>query len=197
MNGGSGRDVPGDWSATLEWLVGRLAPELPTLGFLEVRYRVKSWRQLDRCLEDGGAALEAAVAAGARECAVLGFSMGGAVAIGIAAHPAVSTVIGLAPWIPDRLDVSTLDGKRIAVVHGSLDAWLPGVPGVSPRQTLHGLWRIRERGVDASHTLISGAVHGVAVRAPWGGLLPLPRARHWTRLVAEELRRFASDPSPS
>jgi dienelactone hydrolase len=193
VNGGSSREVPGDWSATLEWLVGRLAPQFPELAFLRVRYRIKSWRRLDLCLEDGAAAVDLAVDAGARECALLGFSMGGAVAIGIAAHPAVSTVIGLAPWIPDRLDVSTLDGKRVAVVHGRLDAWLPGIPGVSPRHTLRGLRRIRERGVDASHTLISGAVHGVAVYGPWGGLVPLPRARHWARLVGEELGRFTQD----
>jgi hypothetical protein len=112
------------------------------------------------------------------------------VAIASAAHPAVSTVIGLAPWIPDRLDVAPLDGKRLTVIHGALDGWLPGVPGVNPRHTLRGLGRIRARGVDATHTLISGAVHGVAVRAPWGQLLPLPRAGHWTRLVGAELRRF-------
>ena len=193
VNGGSSREAPGDWSATLEWLIDRLAPQFPELGFLQVRYRIKSWKRLDLCLEDGEAAADAAVDAGARECALLGFSMGGAVAIGIAAHPAVSTVIGLAPWIPDRLDVSTLDGRRLAIVHGKLDAWLPGIPGVSPRHTLRGLGRIRERGVDASHTLISGAVHGAAVRAPWGGIVPLPRAGHWARLVADELRRFTQD----
>jgi dienelactone hydrolase len=185
--------VAGDWSATLEWLVSRIAPALAELSFLEVRYRIKSWRRLDLCLEDAAAALGAATAAGVRECAMLGFSMGGAVSIGVAAHPAVSTVIGLAPWIPERLDVSTLDGRRLAVVHGNLDAWLPGIPGVSPRQTLRGFERIRARGVDATHTLISGAIHGVAVRSPGGGLVPLPRARHWTRLVAAELRRFAGE----
>jgi dienelactone hydrolase len=192
VNGGSGRERPGDWSATLEWLVARLAPALPGVSFLEVRYRIKSWRRLDLCLEDAAAALDAAVAAGARECALLGFSMGGAVSIGTAAHPSVSTVVGLAPWIPEALDVSPLDGRRVAVVHGRLDAWLPGIPGVSPRHTLRGLGRIRERGVEVSHTFISGAVHGVAVRAPWGGLVPLPRARRWARLVAAELDRFAA-----
>lgn len=190
VNGGSGRDRPGDWSATLEWLVRRLAPAFPALAFLEVRYRVKSWRRLELCVEDAEAALAAAGELGARECALLGFSMGGAVAIAASGDPAVTTVIGLAPWIPDRLDVAPLDGKRLAVVHGALDRWLPGVPGVDPRHTLRGLERIRARGVEASHTLVSGGVHGVAVHAPWGGLLPLPRARHWARLVADELRRF-------
>ncbi len=190
VNGGSGRERPGDWSATLEWLVRRLAPDHPALTFLEVRYRIKSWRRLALCVEDTAAALDAATAGGAGECALLGFSMGGAVSISAAGHPAVTTVVGLAPWIPDGLDVAPLDGKRIAVVHGALDRWLPGVPGVDPRHTLKGLERIRARGIEASHTLVSGGVHGVAVHAPWGGLLPLPRARHWARFLADELRRF-------
>lgn len=190
MDGGSARDKPGDWSASLEWLVRRLAPRFPGLAFGEVRYRVKSWRQLGMCIEDAGAAIETITAAGARELALVGFSMGGAVAIAAAGHPAVSNVIGLAPWIPDRMDGSTLQGRRLAVIHGSLDAWLPGLPGVSPSHTLRGLRRIRAQGVAASHTLISGAVHGLAVRAPWGGLAPLPRARHWAELVAAELESF-------
>lgn len=193
VDGGSGRDVEGDWSATLEWLVRRLAPRFPELAFYEVRYRVKSWRRLDACLEDGVAAVDLAVADGARTVALLGFSMGGAVSIGIADHPAVSEIIGLAPWIPDQIDVATLDGKRIAVVHGKLDAWIPGIPGVSPRHTLRGLERVRARGTEVSHTLVSGAVHGIAVRAPWGGLVPLPRSRHWLNLVASELERFQAD----
>jgi hypothetical protein len=118
--------------------------------------------------------------------------MGGAVSIASAGHPAVERVVGLAPWIPDRLDVSPLDGKRLAVVHGSLDSWLPGIPGVSPRHTLRGLERIAARGVETTHTLLSGAVHGIAVRAPWGKPVPLPRAGAWTQLVRAELAAFAT-----
>src|SRR5205807_10463905 len=106
------------WSATLEWLVRRLAPEFPELTFLEVRYRIKSWKKLTWCIDDCRAALSLAVDEGAEQLAVLGFSMGGAVAIAAAAHPRVTTVIGLAPWIPDRLDVSPLDGRRLASVRG-------------------------------------------------------------------------------
>src|SRR5207302_351687 len=29
VNGGQSADVPGTWSASLEWLVGRLAPRIP------------------------------------------------------------------------------------------------------------------------------------------------------------------------
>lgn len=190
VNGGRGKDIEGDWSATLEYLIAKLSPDFPELAFLQVRYRIKSWKRLDLCIEDAAAAVEEAVSEGAREVALLGFSMGGAVAIGIADHPSVSTVIGLAPWIPDRMDVAALDGKRLAVVHGKLDAWIPGIPGVSPRHTLRGVDRIRDRGVEASHTLISGAVHGIALHGPGDQLVPLPRAHEWTRLVADELERF-------
>jgi dienelactone hydrolase len=191
VNGGQGAEVPGTWSATLEWLVRRLAPELPELAFLEVRFRVKSWKRLGDCIEDCRAAIGLAASLGAREVVLVGFSMGGAVAIAAADHPAVTTVIGLAPWIPDRLDVSTLEGKRLAIVHGSLDRWLPGIPGVSPKSSLRGFERIRQLEIDASHTVVSGGLHGLALRRPGGGLLPLPRAGHWARLVAAELRRSA------
>jgi dienelactone hydrolase len=192
VNGGTGREVPGTWSATLEWLVRRLAPEFPAISFLEVRYRIKSWKQLDWCIDDCRAAMSLAVEDGAEELALLGFSMGGAVAIAVADHPLVTTVIGLAPWIPDRLAVATLDGRRTTIVHGSLDRWLPGIPGVSPKSSRRGFERIRRRGIDATYSIVSGGLHGLAVRAPRSGLVPLPRARSWAELVAAELRLFES-----
>ena len=39
VNGGQAAEVEGTWSASLEWLVGRLAPRFPELTFAEVRYR--------------------------------------------------------------------------------------------------------------------------------------------------------------
>jgi len=192
VNGGSGREVPGTWSATLEWLVRRLAPEFPSISFLEVRYRIKSWKQLASCIADCRAAMSLAVEDGAEELALLGFSMGGAVAISAADHPGVTTVIGLAPWIPDRLDVATLDGRRVTIVHGSLDRWLPGIPGVSPKSSLRGFERIRQRQIDATYTIVPGGIHGLAVRLRRGGTIPLPRAKQWAKLVSAELHRFES-----
>jgi pimeloyl-ACP methyl ester carboxylesterase len=180
VNGGQGNEVPGTWSATLEWLVRRLAPRRPKLGFLEVRYRIKSWRVLDLCIEDCRAAIDAS---GAERVLLLGFSMGGAVAIASAGDPRVTGVLGLAPWIPDRLDVSPLRGKRLEVLHGSLDRWLPGVPGVSPALSRRGFERAQALGVPGSYALIRGGVHGVAVRGPGDRLVALPRAREWARLV--------------
>lgn len=190
MNGGTGRDVPGTWAPSLEWLVRRLAPRLPELAFLEVRFRVKSWNRLRSCADDAGAAIALATAEGARRVCLLGFSMGGAVAIMAAGHPAVTTVVGLAPWIPERLPLDGLRGRRLAVVHGSLDRSLPGIPGVSPANSRDGVERARELGVDGTYTLIRGGLHPIALRTPGGLLVPAPRARRWAALVAGELGRF-------
>jgi pimeloyl-ACP methyl ester carboxylesterase len=187
VNGGRRAEVPGTWSPSLEWLVGQLAPAFPGLGFAEVRYRIKSWQRLDMCVEDTLAALETLAP---RRALLLGFSMGGAVAIRAARHPAVQVVLGLAPWIPDRLDVSGLAGRRLAVLHGAWDRSLPGVPGVSPSSSLRGFERARATGVEGDYALIPRAVHPLAVRAPWGAALPLPRAGRWAALVAAELDRF-------
>jgi dienelactone hydrolase len=190
VNGGQSAQVPGTWSASLEWLVGRLAPELQQVAFVEVRYRIKSWRRLDDCIADCRAAIDLAKELGARELALLGFSMGGAVAIGSAADPAVREVIGLSPWIPGRLDLGTLDGRRLAVIHGSLDAPLPGIPGVTPRSSRRGYERALARGVDATYAVVRGAVHGLAVRSRGGRLFRLPRAGAVAQLVAAELERL-------
>lgn len=189
LNGGTAAARPGDWSASIEWLVRRLAPAFPDLAFHEVRYRVKSWSRLEMCIADGLAALDAAARPG-RPAALIGFSMGGAVSIAVAGHPAITTVVGLAPWIPDRLSVEGLRGRRVELVQGSLDGWLPGIPGISPRSSRAGCARIRATGVEASYTLLRGAVHPIALRTPWGGLLPAPRAGAWARSVAEALGRF-------
>lgn len=194
-NGGQERDVPGTWSATLEWLVRRVAPRFRELAFVEVRYRTKSWRRLDLCVEDAEAAIEASVERGAESCALVGFSMGGAVAVRVAEHPVVTTVIGLAPWLPDELELTPLLGRRFAVVHGAVDRSLPGIPGVHPGGSRRGVERARALGVlDAEYTLIPGALHGVAVRSPLG-LVRLPRAGRWAELLARELERFRTSVS--
>ncbi len=191
LNGGRARSVPGNWSPSVEWLVERLSERLPDVGFLEVRYRVRSWRRLGSCIEDGLAALDVAAANGARRVAMLGFSMGGAVSLACAGQRPVEEVVALAPWIPEQLDLAALRGRRVSVFHGSLDAALPGVPALRPGHSLDGVSRMRALGVDASHTVIRGAVHGVALR-PLGALMPLPRAGEWLRLVHAELARFAA-----
>ena len=189
VNGGQARELEGTWSASVEWLVRSLAPRLPGLCFAEVRYRVRSWKRLDSCVDDARAAVEEVAAP---RTLLLGFSMGGAVSIGVADDPRVEGVVGLAPWIPDGLDLAGLRGKRLTVLHGALDRWLPGIPGVSARHSRRGFDRARERGAEGRYVLIPGAFHGIALRKPSGGLLTLPRADRWAELVEEELRAFAA-----
>jgi pimeloyl-ACP methyl ester carboxylesterase len=192
VNGGQAREVEGTWSASIEWLVRALAPRLPEIGFAEVRYRVKSWRRLESCVDDARAAVEEVDAA---RTVLLGFSMGGAVCVAIANEPSVEEVIGLAPWIPDQLDVTSLRGKRLTVLHGALDRWLPGIPGVSASHSRQGFDRARERGAEGRYVLIPGALHGIALRVPGGKLVALPKAERWAELVEEELRRFVASPA--
>jgi pimeloyl-ACP methyl ester carboxylesterase len=189
VNGGQGSEVEGTWSASLEWLVRKLAPAFPGLGFAEVRYRIKSWRRLDWCVADARAAV---AELGAPRVLLLGFSMGGVVAVQAAVEPAVHTVVGLAPWLPDRASLEPLRGHRFAVIHGQLDRWLPGIPGVSPASSRRGFERARALGVEGEYTLIPRALHGIAFRAGERAL-PLPGAKTWTRHVAAELERFQVD----
>jgi dienelactone hydrolase len=187
VNGGQAGQVEGTWSATLEWLVRRLAPEFPRLAFAEVRYRIKSWNKLDWCAEDARAAI-AAVAA--QRTLLLGFSMGGAVGALTADEPSVVSVLGLAPWLPARLSLDALRGKRLRVLHGSLDRALPGIPGVAPELARRGFERALALRAEGEYTLIRGGLHGVALRTPSGRLVALPRAATWASLVAGELTRF-------
>jgi dienelactone hydrolase len=195
VNGGTAKHVPGTWSATSELLAVELAPRFPGVCFVEVRYRVKTWKELDSCLDDAAAALDLAQAEGARDALLVGFSMGGAVSIGVAGHEAASGVLGLAPWIPHQLPLDGLRGKRLDVVHGAWDRYLPGVPGVSPRSSCQGFERARALGVEGTYTLIPGGLHGCAVRAPSGRLVKLPRWRRWVEQAAGRLDEFQASAS--
>jgi pimeloyl-ACP methyl ester carboxylesterase len=186
LNGGIKRPAPGDWSTSVEWLVRRLAPGRPPLAFYEVRYRVRSWRHLDKCIEDARAALEVIDGRGGRPIAVLGYSMGG-VSLAVAGHPSVRAFIGLAPWLPAEIGAEGLIGRWAAVVHGSID----GRPfGVSPAESRRGVERMRALGIAASYHLIRGATHAIALPGPGGRMIPLPRAGEWGRLVGAEVDRF-------
>jgi pimeloyl-ACP methyl ester carboxylesterase len=192
VNGGRADLAPGTWSATLEWLVARLAPLLPELTFVEVRYRIRSWNRFEWCVED---AREAMAAAGDVPLALVGFSMGGAVATRVADDPRVGAVVGLAPWLPDRLDVSPLAGRHLTVVHGSLDRGLPGLPGVSPALSRRGFDRAVAAGARGEYLLVRGGVHAAALRGR-GGLVALPRARTYARAIGDALAAFAGTAAP-
>jgi pimeloyl-ACP methyl ester carboxylesterase len=187
VNGGTAHRVPGTWSATSEWLARRLSRRFPAIAFVEVRYRTKSWHELPACIEDAEGALDAAD----RPTLLIGFSMGGAVAIGAARHHGAGPVLGLAPWIPPELELAPLANRRFDVVHGAWDRWLPGVPGVSPTHSRQGFERALAVGATGTYTLIPRGLHGVAVRTRRGGLVTLPGAGRWLGPVSRALERFS------
>jgi pimeloyl-ACP methyl ester carboxylesterase len=191
VNGGTAAAVPGTWSASIEWLVLGLAERFPQLGFLEVRYRVKSWQRLELCVEDCRAALDAARGAGAERIALLAFSMGGAVAVQNAATPAVEALVGVNPWLPPQLDLSPLADKRLSIVHGALDAPLPGIPGVKPSMSAAAAERARALGADVTREVVAG-FHAVALRRRGGGVVPVPGARNYGAFVQRELQGFCA-----
>jgi dienelactone hydrolase len=118
---------------------------------------------------------------------MLGFSMGGAVSVSCADDPRVRDIIGLAPWFPEELPLPDLKGARVQIIHGSIDGWIPGVPGVRPSHSRGAIGRLRGAGAEVSYRLIRGAVHGLAVR-PGSRLVTLPRARAWEMAVEHALQ---------
>ena len=99
------------------------------------------------------------------------------------------------PGFPSGSRSRRSDGKPLDVLHGSFDRYLPGIPGVRPVSSRRGFDRARALGSPGTYTLIPGGLHGVAVRAPGGLLVPLPRAGRWLRLLAAELDGFADESS--
>jgi hypothetical protein len=76
------------------------------------------------------------------------------------------------------------------VLHGALDRWLPGIPGVNPSISRRGFERARALGVEGTYTVIPGALHGIAVRRRSGKLVTLPRAARWAELAATGVALF-------
>jgi hypothetical protein len=142
LNGGQASEVPGTWSASVEWLVALMAPRFPSLAFAEVRYRIKSWQVLDLCIEDARAAV-----GGSTPSEFSSASRWAAPSRRAADEPRVTSVLGLA-LIP-RPRCRPLRGR----------AWRPprvarpvppGIPGVSASLSRRGFERARALGVPAA-----------------------------------------------
>ncbi|HTI35550.1 MAG TPA: hypothetical protein VL422_17885 [Miltoncostaea sp.] len=200
LGGSTHRDGAGTWSATSEWLARRISREHPDWSVAEVRYRFGSWRRLVAATEDAHAAMLALEGMGRGAEALVGFSLGGRVAVALAGAPTVRTVVGLAAWLPDGVDLRPLMGRHLHLAHGTLDRALPGVPGVSPRISEAAAARAEALGVPTELTMIAGGLHGVAARGRWSGLVPLPRAGRWADVVmdavADDLLPARREPLP-
>ena len=189
LNGGAARALPGTWSATSELLAAELAPRFPDITFAEVRYRVKSWNELDSCIADAAPPSTSLPA----RALLIGFSMGGAVSIGVAGHDGVDR-----RGRPGAVDPRAPAAGRTARTGDSTsstdrwDRYLPGIPGVSAASSRRGFERARALGIEGTYTLIPRGLHGAALRQPSGAILRLPRWRAWVALVGARLASFQS-----
>jgi dienelactone hydrolase len=193
LGGSSMRAAAPRFSASISWLLQQFARELPAFAYAELRYRDRSWRAFGDCVKDARMALAALPPA--TPLVLLGFSMGGGIAISVADDPRVRGVIALAPWVPEQLGLAGVRGKRLAVVHGSRDRSLPFIPGVPPAHSRRMLERARAAGARTSYATIDGAIHAIAIRGPVG-LLPLRHAAAWKAAVAEALAEIADAGAP-
>jgi pimeloyl-ACP methyl ester carboxylesterase len=140
--------------------VGLLARSLrrrlgPGVEVRLVRYRVRGWNpgRLD-ALRDASTALEELRGRHATaDIVVVGHSMGGRVAVHLAAGGGVGAVAALAPWWPGGDADLVPVGCRLLTMHGTADTWTD--PVAAQAQTV----RAQARGVDARWVPVERAGH--------------------------------------
>jgi len=108
---------------------------------------------------------------------LIGHSMGGRAALRVAAHPLVTAVAGLAPWVPPDEPAVPLPGRRILLVHAAADRV------TSPAAT----WAYARQAASAA------AVTAIELRASDHAMVR--RARLWHRLAGEFARCTLARPA--
>ena len=142
------------------------------------RFRVRGWNGAQASpVGDLNEALDAIAAEfGPVPVVLVGHSMGARAAVRAAAHPAVSAVAGLAPWLPPGEPAGQLVGRRVLLAHGTADSI------TSPAET----WAFVER---------ARAVTEVAAVEVRDGDHPMLRgARLWHAIGAEFARTALARP---
>jgi alpha-beta hydrolase superfamily lysophospholipase len=130
--------------------------------------------------------------------ALVGHSMGGRAAIYAAAHPSVSAVVALAPWVVAGDPFHEVEGRDVLVVHGDADritsakasaAWTrqaaevaASAAFVSIRDEGHAM--LRHAGL--WHGIAAGYVLGVAFAAPPEETTSGPAANVVSKVLAGE-----------
>lgn len=84
---------------------------------------------------------------------LLGHSMGGLTAICAADDPQVDAVVALAPWLNSETPAANVAGRRVLIVHGSIDRW------TSPTQSLKFAQRAAARAEEMRYVSLAGAGH--------------------------------------
>lgn len=135
-----------------------------------LRYRMRGWNGAEASpVEDARWALrEIRSRHGDVPVMLVGHSMGGRTALRVADDPSVVGVVGLAPWLPEGEPRVRLGGRRLMVVHGTLDRW------TDPRASRAYVDAARAEGVTASWVPMTGHGHFM-LRSPG----------RWKRLTTE------------
>ena len=126
---------------------------------------------------------------GAERCSI-GFSMGGAVSIGVAGHDAVARrarAVALDPGAPVARRAAREAARRPPGRAGPLPA---RDSRASARELARGFERARALGVEGTYELIPAACTAAPSAGPSGRLVRLPRWRAWVDAVGAELERF-------
>lgn len=158
--------------------VGLLAAELqrnlgPAVQVRRTRYRLRGWNapRLD-ALGDARSVLSTIISEfDARRVILVGHSMGGRVAVHLAAETPVGAIVALAPWWPANDAAGVPVGTRLLAVHGTADTW------TDPRSSRAQVEAARRRGVHADWVGLDGADHFL-----------LRQWRSWTTLTTGLIR---------
>jgi dienelactone hydrolase len=96
--------------------------------------------------------------------AIVGHSMGGRTALNVADHPAVTTIVGLAPWIEPN-DPKTVAGRRVLLAHGTEDTI------TDPRRSKRYVGEIETIARSATFVAVEGDKHAMLGRPKvWNSL---------------------------
>ena len=133
------------------------------LAVARLRYRVRGWNGAGESpLADARWALGriAERFGDAVPVALLGYSMGGRVAVTTAGEPVVRVVVALAPWLTDADPVAGLAGRHVLFVHGGADHT------TDPRATMAFAERARPVAASCRVVIVRREGHPM-MRRPW------------------------------
>ena len=118
---------------------------------------------------------------------LVGHSMGGRTACGVADDPAVAGVVALAPWLPHGEPNATIAGRHLHVIHGTNDRW------TSAQLSREYVERSRPIALSATWTALPGAGHFMLRRLnAWNGFV-----KNSILTVLAEPRRAPGEPTSS
>jgi len=131
------------------------------LAVWSLRYEVRGWNgeQMSPVADAQWALEEVRRRHGELPVALVGHSMGGRTAVRVAADPSVVAVVALAPWLPAGEPVDHLTGRRMLVVHGTLDRV------TSAAASRRFAARARDAGAAVDYVSMRGETHAMVLRA--------------------------------